>query len=62
WALQDEACNVTVFFKGLCEDEDVIEVHAHHALGDEVMKDVVHHGLEGGRAIGEAEEHDERLE
>ncbi|KAG6805209.1 hypothetical protein H0H92_000288, partial [Tricholoma furcatifolium] len=61
-ALQYEACDATVFFEGLREDENVIEVHAHHALGDEVAKDVVHHGLEGGGAIGEAEEHDERLE
>ncbi|KAG5729114.1 hypothetical protein E4T56_gene3167 [Termitomyces sp. T112] len=42
-------------------DEDVIKVYAHYALGDEVPEDVVHHSLEGGRAIGESEEHYEWL-
>ncbi|KAG6808320.1 hypothetical protein H0H92_004528 [Tricholoma furcatifolium] len=51
-----------MFFKGFCEDEDVVEVHAHHALRDEVAEDVVHHGLEGGGAIGKAKEHGEQFE
>ncbi|KAG6805159.1 hypothetical protein H0H92_000482 [Tricholoma furcatifolium] len=33
-ALQNEACDATVFFEGLREDEDVVEVYAHHALRD----------------------------
>ncbi|SRR6266542_1770351 len=31
-------------------------------LSDEFVEDVVHHRLEGGRAIGETEEHNERFE
>ncbi|KAG5349479.1 hypothetical protein C0989_003549, partial [Termitomyces sp. Mn162] len=42
-------------------DEDVIKVHAHYALCYEVLEDVIHHGLEGGRAIGEPKEHNKQL-
>ena len=29
---------------------------------NEVLEDVIHHGLEGGQAVGEAEEHDQGFE
>src|SRR5712664_761404 len=31
------------------------------SFGDQVLEDVVHHGLESGRTIGEAEEHNQGL-
>ena len=42
--------------------QDVIHVDCHIALIDEVLKDVVHHPLEGGWTVGEAKEHDEGFE
>ncbi|KAG5349506.1 hypothetical protein C0989_003360 [Termitomyces sp. Mn162] len=42
-------------------NEDVIEVHAHYTLYNEVLEDVVHHGLEGGWAVGETKEHNKWL-
>ena len=37
--------------------EDIIHVDRHVAFVDEVLKNVIHHCLEGVRAFGEAEEH-----
>ena len=36
----------------------IVHIDHHIPFIDEVLEDVVHHGLEGGRAVGEAEEHD----
>jgi hypothetical protein len=30
-------------------------------LGDLILKDVIHHGLKGGRGVGEAKEHNSRF-
>ena len=38
--------------------QDVVHVNHHIALIDEVLENVIHHHLEGGWAMGEAEEHD----
>ncbi|KAG5349611.1 hypothetical protein C0989_002761 [Termitomyces sp. Mn162] len=43
-------------------DEDVIKVHAHYTLCNEVPEDVVHHGLKGGQAVGKTKEYDKWLE
>ncbi|KAG5723895.1 hypothetical protein E4T56_gene9823 [Termitomyces sp. T112] len=59
--IQDETGDLTVFLQHFGVDEDVIEVHAHYTLHNEVLEDVIHHGLEGGQAVGETEEHDEQL-
>ena len=50
-----------MLFEGFCEDEDVVQVHHHYSFCNEFLEDVVHHGLEGGRAVGEAEEHYQRF-
>jgi len=47
--------------QGLREDEDVVQIDHDHAFQDEVLEDVVHHRLEGGRTVHEAEEHDKGL-
>ncbi|KAG5350172.1 hypothetical protein C0989_012409 [Termitomyces sp. Mn162] len=60
-AFQDKMSDLTVFLQHFGVDEDVIEVYAHYTLCNEVLKDVVHHGLEGGQAVGETKEHDEWL-
>jgi len=56
--LQNAAGDLPVLFKGLCEDEDVVQIDHNHAFRDEVLEDVVHHRLEGGGTVREAEEHD----
>ena len=38
--------------------QDIVHVDHHIAFINEVLEDVVHHGLEGGWAVGEAKEHD----
>ncbi|KAI0289615.1 hypothetical protein B0F90DRAFT_1657115 [Multifurca ochricompacta] len=41
-----------------CSHEDIIHVHHYFTSEDKVAEDVVHHGLKGGRRVGEAKEHD----
>jgi hypothetical protein len=57
-SFEHQACHPVMLFHCFCEDEDVIQVDTDYAFRDEVLEDIVHHGLEGGRAVGEAEEHD----
>ena len=42
--------------------QDVIHVNSYMTLINETLEDVVHHHLEGSRAVGEAEEHDQGFE
>ena len=56
--LQNETGDLPVLFKDLCEDEDVIQIDHDYTFQDEVLKDVVHHRLESGGTVREAEEHD----
>ena len=53
--------DLPVLFKGLREDEDVVQIDHDHTFQFEVLKDVVHHCLEGGGTVREAEEHDKGL-
>jgi len=59
--LQNAAGDLLVLFKGLCEDEDVVQIDHDHTFRDEVLEDVVHHRLEGGGTVREAKEHDKGL-
>jgi len=59
--LQNAAGDLPVLFKGFREDEDVVQIDHNHAFRDEVLEDVVHHRLEGGRTVCEAEQHDKGL-
>ncbi|KAG5349395.1 hypothetical protein C0989_004193 [Termitomyces sp. Mn162] len=58
---QDEMSDPMVFLQCFGVDEDVVKVHAHYTLHNEVQEDVVHYGLEGGWAVGETEEHNKWL-
>ena len=44
------------------KDQDVIQVDHHDTFRYEVPEDVVHHGLEGGRAVSHAKKHYQRFE
>src|SRR6266436_5953080 len=52
-------CHPIMLLHCLREDEDVIQVDTDYTLRDQILEYLVHHGLEGGRAVGEAEEHDQ---
>jgi hypothetical protein len=60
-SFQYQTCDSVVLFHRLCKDEDVIQVDTDHTLGDEILENVIHHGLEGGRAVSETEEHHQRF-
>lgn len=49
-----------VFFKGLRENEDIVEVDDHESV-QERPKEVVHEPLEGSGCIAEAKGHDKAL-
>ncbi|KAF8235155.1 hypothetical protein L208DRAFT_1258496, partial [Tricholoma matsutake] len=57
----DEARDATVLFNCVSEDEDVVKIDADNAFKDEVMENVIHHGLKGGRTISKAKEHDKQF-
>ncbi|KAG5353619.1 hypothetical protein C0989_004728 [Termitomyces sp. Mn162] len=59
---QDKASDLMVFLQCFGIDEDVVQVHTHYTLCYEVPEDVIHHGLEGGGAVSESEEHNKQLE
>ena len=46
----------------LGEDEDVVKVDDHLPFGDKISEDGVHHRLEGGWAIAQAEQHHQGFE
>jgi len=41
----------------LCKDQNVVQVHYDNLFHYDGSKDVVHHSLEGGRAVGHSEKH-----
>ncbi len=40
------------------QDEDVIQINHNYTFRNEVLEDVIHHHLESGRTVCEAEVHD----
>ena len=60
--LEHQFCDLSVFREGLSEDEDVVNVDAHGAVHNEILEDVIHHGLEGHRAVCKAEKHHKGFE
>src|SRR6266436_3904386 len=61
-SFQYQTCDSVMLFHRLCKDEDVIQVDTDHTLSDEILENVIHHGLEGGWAVSETEEHHQRFE
>ena len=50
-----------MFVDGLGKDEDIVEIDHHMSFHDELLEDVIYHGLESGWTVGEAKEHDKRF-
>src|SRR6266481_3973418 len=49
-------------FDRLGIDQNVVHVYGHEAFINELLENVVHHGLEGSWAVGETKVHDEGFE
>src|SRR6266481_8173174 len=49
-------------FNRLGIDQNVVHVYGHEAFINELLENVIHHGLEGSRAVGETEVHDQGFE
>ena len=59
---QDSGYDLLMVFNCVSVYQDIIHVNHHVTSINEVFEDVIHHGLEGGWTIGEAEEHEQRFE
>src|SRR5882762_8703340 len=60
-SFQYQMCDSVMLFHCLCKDENVIQVDTDHTLSDEILENVIHHGLEGGWAVSETKEHHQRF-
>ena len=50
-----------MLFARLGVDQNVIQIDNDHTFRNELPEQVVHHGLEGRRAVGQSEEHHQRF-
>jgi hypothetical protein len=53
--------DLSMLLDGFHKDEDVVKVNADNTFHNEVLKDVIHHGLEGGGGVSECEKHHQGL-
>ena len=60
--VQDLGYDLPMVFNHVSLYQDIVHIDCHVSFIDEVLEDVTHHGLEGGQAVGEAEEHDQGFE
>ena len=57
--IQDSGHDLPMVFNCVSVYQDIIHIDHHVSFINEVLKDVIHHGLEGGQVVGEAKEHDQ---
>jgi hypothetical protein len=57
--IQDLSSDMSMFVAISGKDENVVEIHRDDPFHDEIVEYLIHHGLEGGRTIGEAKVHDQ---
>ena len=60
--VQDSGHDLPMVFNCVSVYQDIVHIDRHVSFINEVLEDVIHHGLEGGQAVGEAEEHDQGFE
>ena len=60
--LQDSPDRSFMLLFCLCKDQNVVQVHYDNPFHYDGSEDVVHHSLEGGRAVGHPEKHYEGFE
>jgi hypothetical protein len=56
-AFHDHAGNEAVFLQRCREDKNVVKIDGDDTLGDKVFENLVHHCLEGRRAVGQSKVH-----
>jgi len=54
--------SLCVLFLCLGKDQDVVQIDYHNAFRYKIPEDVVHHGLEDGRAVNHSEKHHQGFE
>src|SRR3981189_3102573 len=57
----DSVGDKAMFLQRCCKDKNVVEIDGDDTLGDKVFENLVHHRLEGRRAVGQSEVHHERF-
>src|SRR3981189_1396758 len=57
----DSVGDKVMFLQRCCKDKNVVEIDGDNTLGDKVFKNLVHHRLEGRRAVGQSEVHHKRF-
>src|SRR3981189_3752722 len=57
----DSVGDKVMFLQRCCKDKNVVEIDGDNTLGDKVFENLVHHRLEGRRAVGQSEVHHERF-
>jgi hypothetical protein len=50
-----------MLFNRFHEYEDIVKVDTNHAIHNEILKDVIHHGLKGRGGVRESEKHHQGL-
>jgi hypothetical protein len=50
-SFQYQLCDAAMLCNVLCENKDVVEIHANDTFHDEILEDVIHHCLEGGGRV-----------
>jgi len=55
--LQDSPDHSFILLFRLCKDQNIVQVHYDNAFCYDGSEDVVHHSLEGSRAVGHSEKH-----
>ena len=46
-----------MFFDHPCEDEDVVQVYDYDLFCNQILEDIVYHGLEGCQTVSHPKEH-----
>ena len=60
--LQDSLDRSFMLLFYLCKDQNVVQVHYNNPFCYDSSEDVIHHSLEGSRAVGYSEKHYEGFE
>ena len=55
--LQDSLNRSFMLLFCLCKDQNVVQVHYDNPFHYDSSEDVIHHSLEGGRAVGHSKKH-----
>jgi len=50
-----------MFFDHPCEDEDVVQVYDYDLFCNQILEDIVYHGLEGCQTVSHPKEHYQRF-